>query len=603
MQFRALALSLAFATLSACAGPALRLNDFDPSVAPSRAGEATLQLRLRIPRRHDRAHYVSASTKSIAIFQGKAKLGVFNTTTNSKYCAPSGGSTLCTFTVGTAPGHRQIIAIDAYDAPDGKGKLLSTGKITKTIVTGTVNVIAIALGGVVASIAVAVQRPNAPAGTPASLGVTVTAKDAGGNVIVGPANYSAAIKLSDSDTSKATALSTTTVTNPNTVVTLAYTGANLTSATIGASAAKVAPKDVTPGIFQPSPAVVGSFELPTSLGSDTGVALNAIAITRALDNNLWFSVTDSAFDSGLTRMTTTGVMTQIVPGTGVGTSLPNAQISGLAPSTRGDKGVVYAADAYVGGINAAGAGGAQQLTTANFPAICSGASAARVITYGSGANGGAWFTIGCSSGSQLLDVTQSGATVSTLPSNFENPQQLLIGKDGKMYVAGEDAGTSKAAIFQGTIAGGSIDPGPVLDVSNAGSRFVGLTQDASGNLWATTGACQYSYLVRVAIAPAFGSSTATRIPTLAGCSAPSFLTALADGSLWVPESGVNEVTQVIPGSNPAAPALYDLAVKTPPSVNGIFWDVAAGPDGYLYFTSNGYVDFTDSSNTIVKVAY
>ncbi|HEY1976725.1 MAG TPA: hypothetical protein VGG89_09285 [Candidatus Baltobacteraceae bacterium] len=594
--------------LSACSGgamlPAQHPGSFAPSVGHDRAVAAKLEIRLRIPRRQRRARYISPSTKSLTIAEGETKLGTFNTTPNSKYCASGNGSTLCTFTVGTSPGFNRTIAIDTYDAAGGKGKLLSIGNVTKTIVTGRTNLISIVLGGVVASIVVAVERPNAAAGTPTSLGVAVTAKDAGGNVIIGPANYNVAIELTDSDTSKATTLSTTRITSPSTSVTLAYTGANLTTATIGATAAKLPSTSVTPADFRPTPAVVGSFELPRSLGADTGVALNAVAITRALDNKLWISVTDSALNSGLTYMTTTGAMTQIVPGTGVGTSLPNVPISGLAASTLGDKGVVYAADDYIGGINAAGAGGAQQLTTANFPAICSGASAKRVTTYGSGAaTGGAWFTIACSSGSQLLNVAQSGATVSTLPSNFENPQQPLIGKDGKMYVAGEDANTSKAAIFQGTIVHGSIDPGPVLDVSSAGNQFVGLTQDPSGNLWATTGGCQYSYLVRVAIAATFGSSTATRVPTLAGCSSPAFLTALADGSLWVPESGQNEVTQVIPGANAAAPALYDLAVKTPPSVNGIFWDVAVGPDGYLYFTSNGYVDSTDSSNTIVKVAY
>src|SRR6185312_12027317 len=112
------------------------------------------------------------------------------------------------------------------------------------------------------------------------------------------------------------------VTGPNANVTLNYTGANLTAATIGASAAKVPPANVTPAVFAPTPTVVGNFEMPTTFGADTNSPLNAIAITHALDNNLWFSVEDLALNNGLMRMTAAGTMTPIVAGTGVGASLP-----------------------------------------------------------------------------------------------------------------------------------------------------------------------------------------------------------------------------------------------------------------------------------------
>src|SRR6185312_11026107 len=151
MRFRALALFVAAFVLSACGGGAMLPGG--PAGTPHDAAQSRdarvtkLVVRLRIPRPDRHAHYVSPSTKSLTVFQGKSKLGTLNATTNSKYCSSSGGATLCTFTLGVAPGKNQTISISAYDAAGGKGNLLSTGKVTQTIVAGRSTVIPITLGG------------------------------------------------------------------------------------------------------------------------------------------------------------------------------------------------------------------------------------------------------------------------------------------------------------------------------------------------------------------------------------------------------------------------------------------------------------------------
>jgi hypothetical protein len=605
VRYKSLGLITLLAAVTACSGGTTMPSTVGgaPRDATQKA-EAKLEIRLKIPRRR-RARYISPSTKSLKILEGKSKLGTFDTTPSSKYCVLSGGDTLCQFTVGAAPGKNRTFTIDTYDGTGAKGNLLSTGQVTKTIVTAGPNLIAITLNGVVASIEVALVRPNPPAGSSTTVGVTVMAKDADGNIILGPGRYSAPITLTDSDASGITALSSATVTSPAQAITLTYSGGSLTSASIGASATGVVPSNVTPGSFTPMPTVVGNFVLPNSFGSDTNASVWPVAIAKAPDGTLWVSINDNSGNHGLMTLTNDGTFTSYVPGSGAAASLPNDQINGLAPSPAGGNGVVYASNNYIGGQTVDGTNSGA-VSISSITGACAGAFGERIITYGSTpSTSGAWMSVGCSSGSQVLNAPAGGGgpQFSNLPSNFINPQGLVLGKDGKLYVAGEDSNTHQAAIEQLSISGQTATPVATLDVANAGTNLDGLAVDPSGTLWATTlNSCDQSYIVRVSIGAAFASSSVTLIPTNAGCSSPGFLTALADGSLWVPMVGEPDAEQIVPSSTGGAPQVLDIPLPSPYSVYGDMWDVAVGSDGCLYITNddNGNAGF---SSNVVKVAY
>lgn len=98
---------------------------------------------------------------------------------------------------------------------------------------------------VVVSIAVMLGSASVTSGTPAAVPVTITAKDAAGNTIVGA--YSDAITLVDADSSGATSLSVATIPTSSTAVTLTYNGsAAFSSATISAAASGVQSSRSTP---------------------------------------------------------------------------------------------------------------------------------------------------------------------------------------------------------------------------------------------------------------------------------------------------------------------------------------------------------------------
>ena len=565
--------------------------------AQARAAQknARVEVRLQIPKRRKRAHYVSPSTQSISIAEGSTTLGTFNTTATSPKCKANNGGTICTFKIGVIPGGNRSFLVRTFDQPSGAGTLLSTGTVNKKIVAG-LNIIPITLSGVIASIAVSVQNPTSPVGTRATDAVTVMAQDADGNTIVGPGNYSVPIALSNSDTSGVTTLSTTVVSSPGTRVYLTYTGANFSNATIGAAASGVLSTSVTPGRFTPTPVLLGSFTLPTNIGSATSLSLQPIAITSGPDGNLWVSAQDSSSTyQALLRMTTSGTFTTFVPGVSPSTTLPNDAINGLVSGSDGK--IWYAADNNVGNVTTGG-------VATNYPlsavaGICTDFDGERIIR---AQDGGLWMTIQCDTGSQLLHITTTGViTVNTLPASFDNATGLVLAKDNGVYIAGYNSGTT-AAILRATVAGAKVTSTATVLAASVTTGALGIAQSADGDIWATSDGCDQSVLIRVHLATGFSAGSLTSIPTQAGCQNPAFITALPDNSLWVAENGSPDVTQVIPSSTGGTPSMFDLAVPSPYTIYGDLWDAAAGADGNVYFTNSDTGNGGFSAN-VVKVAY
>ena len=159
----------------------------------------------RLPR------YVSAGTKSATIAYG-GQTQVINCSNNT-----------CSGLLAVAPGQVTFVA-SLYDQANGAGSLLAQGQTNTTIMAAQPNRIQITFGGVVASLALTLGTTSVTAGSPASIPVTVTAKDAAGYTIVGSVPYVAPIVLADDDASGATSLSAASLAAPDAPLTLAYTG-------------------------------------------------------------------------------------------------------------------------------------------------------------------------------------------------------------------------------------------------------------------------------------------------------------------------------------------------------------------------------------------
>jgi hypothetical protein len=570
-------------------------SNADSARAVAARKNARVEVRLQIPKRKKRAHYVSPSTQSISIAEGSTTLGTFNTTATSPKCKANNGGTICTFKIGVMPGGNRSFTVRTFDQPAGAGTLLSTGSVNQKIVAG-LNIIPITLSGVVASIAVSVQNPSSTVGTKATDAVTVMAQDADGNTIVGPGNYSVPITLTNSDASGVTTLSTTTVPGPGTRIFLNYTGANFSNATIGATASGVPSTSVTPGRFTPTPVLLGSFNLPTNIGSATSLSLQPIAITGGPDGNLWVSAQDSSSTyQALMRMTTTGTFTTFVPGVAPSTALPNDAINGLVTGSDGK--IWYAADNNVGNVTTGGV--ATNYPLSAISGLCTDFDGERIIR---AQDGGLWMTVQCDSGSQLLHVTTTGViTVNALPASFENATGLVLAKDNNVYIAGYNGGTT-AAILRAIVAGAKVTSTATVLAAGVTTGALGIAQSADGDIWATSDGCDQSVLIRLHLATGFSAGSLTNIPTQAGCQNPAFITALPDDSLWVAENGSPDVTQVIPGATGGTPSMFDLAVPSQYTIYGDLWDAAAGPDGNVYFT-NSDTGLGGFSANVVKVAY
>jgi hypothetical protein len=184
-----------------------------------------------------RAAYVSAGTESMTIAIAGGQKQAFNLTSASQGCTiEKSGDVTCTETM-SAPAGKQTITITTYDGAGGKGDVLATATTSATIVAKQVKQISPTLKGVIARAVVEIDGSDkafVSQGVATRFPVTVNAYDAKNDLIIAPGDYHAPVTLRDSDSSGATVLSSDTVTQPGSKITLAYTGASISSATVTA---------------------------------------------------------------------------------------------------------------------------------------------------------------------------------------------------------------------------------------------------------------------------------------------------------------------------------------------------------------------------------
>lgn len=166
-------------------------------------------------------------------------------------CTSSSAIPTYTVALASAPG-TQVFTISTYASSNGAGTPLSTATVVATLPANTATTLHASLSTPVASISVTAAPTTLELGSTAVVNVIVNALDTAGETIVGPGPYkngsggSVTIALTDSDSSGNTKLSTASVTQPGTQVTLTYNGGySVSSAKITGSASGVASSSAT----------------------------------------------------------------------------------------------------------------------------------------------------------------------------------------------------------------------------------------------------------------------------------------------------------------------------------------------------------------------
>lgn len=596
---RRLALA-AIVALTACGGGGS--SSLPPTSAKSANANTNATMRLTIPSKSAagvRAKYVSTSTQSVVLTVNGTALPAFGTTPSSPGCSANNGGTVCSLAFSAAVGSATI-GVKAYDAASGGGNLLSQGTVTQTLVAGT-NVVPVIMGGVTASLSVSAPAINA--GTAGTTPVVVQAKDADGNTIVGPGNYSTPVTVTDGDTSGITTLAvngtaegtSATVNSPNDVVALRYNGKNLAIATLTPSASGVSA--VTPGAFAPS-ATATYFPMPPSnISNPTNIAVGG-------DGNLWIAAQGSP--GALYKMTTSGTFTEFDPGVAPSTALPNAVVQGLSGTSAGSAAAAWfilavggpAPRTALGSIAASGV-----VTMYSTPSWCGGNFGfPQAIT--SDGQGGAWFTTFCSSlpTSDIQHVSSTGTITSTSIPFVSSG--IFVGKDGNLYLPGCSAvscTSSTASVMQATVSGTTVTGTNlfVTGVSNTGSAFGGIAQSDDGDFWMNDGAGTIARLQPAAI---FSNSTFTSYVIPGGQSFPQTAFSGGNNTVWMGNStSIASVTEIIPAANQGAPTQVTVPLSALPGSAGNYVSGALGPDGYLYFVNDSSTNTL--SGEVAKIAY
>lgn len=218
-----------------------------------------------------RPAFVSPNAQSIAIAVSAAGSSagaptVANLSATSPNCTMPTGTApalLCTVSL-TSPVGNDTFVVTLYASPNATGTVLGTSTVTAAIAATGTTTVPVALGGIVAKIAVNTQGGQSviPGGYPTTVPLNVQAIDPSGATIVGSAPYNNPITLTNADTSGVTMLSTVNVTSPATTVNLFYNPTDANGGvldiaglppgqtTITPSATGVPAASIVPGIFQ-----------------------------------------------------------------------------------------------------------------------------------------------------------------------------------------------------------------------------------------------------------------------------------------------------------------------------------------------------------------
>jgi len=457
-------------------------------------------------------------------------------------------------------------AFATYDDQNGQGNVLSRASVTKNIVLGGANTVSAVLNGVVVSLAISLTNPSPNAGVPCCTSpantVIVAAKDADGNTIVGPGDYSTPIALSlrDDTNSGTLSLSTTTLPNSSTTATLTYNGGTLNSGLpdgpIAFVVARATGVPTVAAAFTPSPTFYAMGTAGVSPGFTSGNRPQWIA--AGSDGNMWFTEQPG---NTVAKITPAGVVTEC------------PAIPTLASDPRG---IIGASDGNLWFTEFAGSKITRVTTACAYTEFSTlfATDGPQLLT--DRGDGNVWFTgfTGNHVGFQGLTSGVSGET--TVPTANSHPFGIAPAPDLNLYFtenAVDQLGRIPmlfGAITEVPLATGSapeqIVRGPATETTCGGGPCMWFTEFGTS---------------RVArLNPAgWPAPTISEFPTTTASSNPIGITAGKDGALWVTESGLDKIGRVsVNGS---------VSEYTSPVTGLGLKGIAVAPDGSIWFAESG----------------
>jgi hypothetical protein len=211
---------LLFALLTACGGGGSGTPAAAGFTGSTTLSSANVTVEITVPRDASSSarapQYVSSGTANVSV-------SVAGITTTAACASPA---TTCSVQV-AAPLGNDTFAVSLFDT---SMDLLATGSIAATITANIINTISLTFNGVIHSLTLSLSVPTIAIGTAAASVLTILAKDAAGDVIVPPGNYTQPIVVTQSPVSVASisvtgATTISTIPAASSTLHIAYSGA------------------------------------------------------------------------------------------------------------------------------------------------------------------------------------------------------------------------------------------------------------------------------------------------------------------------------------------------------------------------------------------
>jgi streptogramin lyase len=450
-----------------------------------------------------------------------------------------------------APIGTDTFLFQTYDDQNGQGNVLSRASVTQNIVQGSANTVTAVLNGVVVSVVISLSNPSPNAGVPATVNVNVAAKDADGNTIVGPGDYSTPIHLAISDpaSSGTLSLSTNTIPNPATTATLTYNGGTLTSASVVATATGVSTAAAT---FAPTPTFY-QFSIPVATNRPQWIA-------QGSDGNMWFTENPGG---KVARITPAGVVTEFtiptanaLPQMIIGASDGNLWFTEF--STTPAPGTSKIAKVTTTG------------TFTEFNTLFAPPPPDNPLGLVDRGDGNIWYVANQSSRVGYQGITSGVSGETSIPTANSGPFGIASAPDNNLYY------TESAVDKIGRIANLFTAQSEIS--LTTGTVPEQIVRGPDGNLWFTENGTG-----KIGRLSPNSFSVTGEFPTLTPNSGPTGITVGQDGALWFTEPGSGTSIDKIGRITTGGTVTEYASPVTGLGLRGI----AVAPDGSLWFCEPG----------------
>jgi virginiamycin B lyase len=466
-----------------------------------------------------------------------------------------------------APIGTDTFVFQTYDDQNGQGNVLSRASVTQAIVSGAANTVNAVLNGVVASVTISLANAAPNAGVPSGpITVNVAARDADGNTIVGPGDYSVPIHLAVSDpTSSGTlSLSTNNLPNPATTATLTYNGGTLNSGLPGGPTATVVASGTgiaaVSAAFTPKPTI---YTVATAGSGGFTLGNKPRYIAAGSDGNMWFTEQPG---NAVARITPAGAVNEFTVPT------PNAfDSAGIGPH------IIGASDGNLWFTESGATANkiAKSTTTGTiteFSTLFAPPPADQPFGLVDRGDGNIWYVANGSSRVGFVSYNGSQAGETSVPTASSGPFGIATSPDGYLWYTEQNV--DKLGRVRDLFSPQS-EVGPLT----AGTSPMDIVRGPDGNLWFTENGRGNIGRLSPTTMSVNGEFP---VPTQQG--APWSITVGQDGALWFTEQGqplsvVDKIGRITTGGT---------VIDFPAPASGLaLQGIATAPDGSIWFCAPG----------------